>query len=148
MSRSGRWHTASRNGSTATGHAPMTIACPRRSRALAYAEQVGADGLSQLTLIWKEQEMDWLWWLPAVQILWRVWLENYTWADNERLRWRETEELPPAGTTIRSPYDEEVRYAQKRSMAWVGYKVHLTETCDKDAPAADYPCRNHGCLRS
>jgi transposase len=100
----------------------------------AYAEQAGADGLSLLTLIWNEPEMDWLRRLPAVQILWRVWLENYTWADDGRLRWRETEELPPAGSTIRSPYDEEVRYAQKRSMAWVGYKVHLTETCDTDAP--------------
>jgi hypothetical protein len=35
---------------------------------------------------------------------------------------------------ISSPYDTEARYSSKRSVDWVGYKVHLTETCDPDAP--------------
>ena len=35
---------------------------------------------------------------------------------------------------IASPYDLEVRYSQKRSIEWRGYKVHLTETCEKDTP--------------
>ena len=100
----------------------------------AYTEQVGMDGLALLTMLWDEQELDWLRRLPPIQILGRVWLENYTWESDERLRWRETQELPPAGSTLRSPYDEEARYAQKRSTSWVGYKVHLTETCDEDAP--------------
>jgi transposase len=33
-----------------------------------------------------------------------------------------------------SPYDPEARYARKETTTWVGYKVHLTETCDDDAP--------------
>ena len=33
-----------------------------------------------------------------------------------------------------SPYDVEARYALKRSTEWVGYKVHLTETCDAGRP--------------
>ena len=35
---------------------------------------------------------------------------------------------------IDTPYDVEARYSQKRSMTWIGYKVHLTETCDTGLP--------------
>jgi len=35
---------------------------------------------------------------------------------------------------ISSPYDVDAHYARKRSTSWVGYKVHLTETCDDDSP--------------
>jgi transposase len=100
----------------------------------AYVEQVGADGLSLLGAIWAASEFDWLRELPAAQTLWRVWLQNYTWHEEGSLRWRETKELPPAGTTIRSPYDCEAHFAKKRSTSWIGYKVHITETCDEDAP--------------
>jgi hypothetical protein len=31
-----------------------------------------------------------------------------------------------------SPYDPEARSSRKREMVWLGYKVHLTETCDQD----------------
>ncbi len=51
--------------------------------------------------------------------------------DKGTLRWREAENLPPAGTRFNSPYDSEARYGHKRSTTWVGYKVHLTETCDE-----------------
>src|SRR5215204_2499780 len=33
-----------------------------------------------------------------------------------------------------SPYEVEARYATKRSMSWVGYTVHLTESCDEGLP--------------
>lgn len=35
---------------------------------------------------------------------------------------------------IGSPFDKDARYSQKRSVSWVGYKVHLTEMCDEDLP--------------
>jgi len=35
---------------------------------------------------------------------------------------------------IASPYDLEARYSSKRDTHWVGYKVHLTETCDTGQP--------------
>ena len=35
---------------------------------------------------------------------------------------------------IQSPYDPEAQYVQKRTQEWVGYKAHLTETCDDGAP--------------
>ena len=33
-----------------------------------------------------------------------------------------------------SPYEVEARYATKRSMSWVGYTVHLTESGDEGLP--------------
>ena len=38
------------------------------------------------------------------------------------------------GLDISSPHDPEARYARKDTTTWVGYKVHLTETCDDDSP--------------
>lgn len=35
---------------------------------------------------------------------------------------------------ICSPYDVEATYGRKLTTWWVGYKVHLTESCDEDAP--------------
>jgi transposase len=100
----------------------------------AHVVLVGADGLSLLTALWQEQALPWLRELPAVQILWQVWLQNYTWTENDRLRWRTAKEVPPAAQAIRTPYDPDARFSRKRSKAWVGYKVHLTETCDPDLP--------------
>ena len=31
-------------------------------------------------------------------------------------------------------WDAEARYGKKRETRWTGYKVHLTETCEEDAP--------------
>jgi len=44
------------------------------------------------------------------------------------------DEQPPSALLIHSPYDLEVRYSSKRETHWVGYKVHLTETCDANQP--------------
>jgi len=40
--------------------------------------------------------------------------------------------LPPAPLLISSPYDPEARWSKKRDTEWVGYKVHVTETCDEE----------------
>jgi transposase len=75
----------------------------------------------------------WLREVPAVQILRQVWVQNYTWIGG-RLAWRDATNIPPAEQFISSPYDVDAHYAKKRSTSWVGYKVHLTETCDDDSP--------------
>ncbi len=100
----------------------------------AHALLIGVDGLTLLTALWQERALPWLRELPAVRILWLVWLQNYTWAENGQLRWRAPQEVPPAAQALRTPYDPDARFSQKRSTAWVGYKVHLTETCDPDLP--------------
>ena len=42
--------------------------------------------------------------------------------------------MPSPAELIASPYDPEARYSTKRDVEWVGYKVHLTETCDEGLP--------------
>ena len=61
----------------------------------------------------------WLRELPAVQIFRRVWVQNFYW-EEDQLRWRDANNVPPAGQCIDSPYDPEAHYGQKRSMSWVG----------------------------
>ena len=75
--------------------------------------------------------------LPAVEVLRQIWVQHYyrcTVPGLEVLRWRSTDEQPPAALLIQSPYDVEARYSQKRETQWVGYKVHLSETCDMGQP--------------
>jgi transposase len=71
--------------------------------------------------------------LPAVLTLRRVWAEQST-GEPGRLRWRAVKDMPSPAGLISSPYDPEARYSTKRDMEWVGYKAHLTETCDEDRP--------------
>ena len=99
----------------------------------AYAEVIGADGASVLHAIYEATAPAFLREIPAVQILRQVWVQNYTWIDG-KIRWRSSEEIPPAAQYIGSPYDTEAHYSKKRSTTLVGYKVHLTETCEKGSP--------------
>lgn len=71
--------------------------------------------------------------IPAVQTLRQVWQEQYT-EPPDPPTLRAVTALPPSSQQIASPYDPEARYATKRSVDWVGYKVHLTETCDAERP--------------
>ncbi|UEM21345.1 transposase [Skermanella mucosa] len=46
----------------------------------------------------------------------------------------EAEGVPPSALFIASPYDPEAHFAKKRSTSWVGYEVHLTESCEDNQP--------------
>ena len=72
----------------------------------------------------------WLREIPAIETLRIAWVHQY-WIDNGQLSWRSHKDLPPAGLRSNSPYDTEARYGNKRHTTWLGYKVHLTETCEK-----------------
>jgi transposase len=101
---------------------------------LAYARQVGEDGGAVLAAVYAPAAPAWLREVPAVETLRRVWVQQF-YEEAGQLRWRtEADGLPPAQAFINSPYDREARYAKKRTTSWVGYKVHLTETCEDDAP--------------
>ena len=57
--------------------------------------------------------------------------------------WRGDEQgLPPARSRLVSPYDLDVRYAEKRGKGWTGYKVHLSETCHEPDAAGRRPAPN------
>lgn len=97
------------------------------------AEQIGRDGQQLLQAVYAAQELPWLAEIPAVEVLRQVWLQQFMTKEGQ-LRLRESGNLPPAELMIQTPYDPEARYSWKRQTEWTGYKVHLTETCDEDAP--------------
>jgi transposase len=97
------------------------------------AERVGTDGHSLLEKLWSPEAPAWLRSVPAVETLRQVWVQNFLLTEGA-VRWRQRDNIPPAGVRISSPYDPEARYAHKRSTTWVGYKVHLTETCEDELP--------------
>jgi transposase len=101
---------------------------------MAFACRVGEDGHSLLASAYSPGAPAWLAEVPAVEVLRQVWLQQFT-IEAGRVRWRTDEVgIPPASRFLSSPLDVEARYGKKRSTSWVGYKVHLTETCEDDAP--------------
>jgi transposase len=108
---------------------------PSKQARYQLAAEIGADGRHLLTMIFDGASPAWLRDLDAVQILRRVWVQQfYAVAPDATMHWRSADDLPPAPLLISSPYDPDARYSKKRETEWVGYKVHLTEACDSDAP--------------
>ena len=96
--------------------------------------QIGQDGAGLLAAIYEQAPTEMrLHELSAVDILRQVWLQQYYLCDGV-LTWRKATDLPPTTRLIQSPYDVEAHYSHKRETKWVGYKVHLTETCSPDTP--------------
>ncbi|MDQ0931703.1 IS1182 family transposase [Streptomyces turgidiscabies] len=98
-----------------------------------WLRQVGEDGFHLLTAAWRPDAPDWLRRIPAVQTLRRAWVQQYH-RDESGVRVREGEDLPPGHQRLASPYDTDARYGIKKTTGWVGYCLHLTETCDDDVP--------------
>jgi transposase len=99
-----------------------------------FAETVARDGE---TLIQALEDQPHLRSLPKVTVLRQVWERHFVRSAVEAgapLTWRAEADLPRAAEAIESPYDPEARYSTKRDLAWTGYKVHVTETCDPDLP--------------
>ena len=99
----------------------------------ALAAAIGADGQTLLHTIAAAVDQPWLRAVPAVKTLRQVWAEQYS-EVNGQLGWREVKDLPSPAALISAPYDPEARYSTKREVEWVGYKVHMTATCDADTP--------------
>jgi transposase len=98
-----------------------------------YAETIGQDGMKILEAIYDEPTTSqWLREIPAIETLRIAWIHQYWIDENGQLNWRSHKDLPPAGNRSNSPYDTEARYGNKRHTTWLGYKVHLTETCQTD----------------
>jgi transposase len=98
------------------------------------ATVVGSDGKRLLHAIEVSEAHAQLPKLPSVILLQRVWDEQFVEDDDGQPRFRDMEQMPPPAELVTSPYDPEARYSTKRGNSWVGYKVHLTESCDEDAP--------------
>jgi transposase len=60
------------------------------------------------------------------------WLQQYYMSD-DRIQWRTEQGIPPATVMISSPYDLDAHYSKKNTTSWVGYKVHVSETCEPNS---------------
>jgi transposase len=104
----------------------------RRALALTFA----TDGYRLLEAIYHPTAPLWLREVEAVETLRRVSIQQFYRSDlpSDPIRWRGKDESPPSALVISSPYDVEARWSTKRDTSWVGYRVHLTETCDDELP--------------
>jgi len=99
------------------------------------AHMVGTDGHVLLAALPAPEAPRWLREVPAVEILRQVWRQQYYVDPAGPVHWRTAAEgLPPSHTALSSPYDAEAHDATKRTTSWIGYKVHLTETCGDAQP--------------
>lgn len=105
----------------------------KASERQAWASQVGADGYYLLRHIYENNGLPHLKDLLVVQILRMVWIQHF-YEDDDQVCLRGKKDQPPASQLIMSPYDLDARCSTKRDTTWIGYKVHLTETCDDDLP--------------
>ncbi|MGH3289955.1 MAG: transposase, partial [Streptosporangiaceae bacterium] len=131
-----------RYGTPMTSWRPPASEAKRDELAITYAR----DGYALLEAVYDRSAPAWLRELPAVDVLRRVLLQNYTRViskdGREVIKRREKEPegdgLPPGHARIASPYDTDARWGVKREEFWLGYKLHVTETCD-DPPACTCP---------
>jgi transposase len=102
------------------------------------AEQYGRDGFRLLEAVTAAAAPGWLRQLPALEALRRIWIQQYYRVideSGEQVIRRESEHgLPPGRRTLHSPYDLDARYSKKHDTGWIGYKLHLSETCHTPAP--------------
>jgi transposase len=130
---------ARRYGTPVTSWRPPASKKKQDELAVAYGE----DGYALLRAVYGKASPAWLAELPAVEALRQVLVQNYTLvarADGREVIKRrekapEGDGLPPGRYRIASPCDTDARWGAKRDTFWLGYKLHVTETCD-DAP----PC--------
>lgn len=97
------------------------------------AERIGTDGMCLLRAVHASDAPPHLRELPAVEILRRVWVQHFHLVEGN-IRSRDVKDRPPGATRLVTPHDIEARVGIKRDTLWDGYKVHLTETCEQDAP--------------
>nr|WP_203217872.1 transposase [Nocardia terpenica] len=128
-----------------------------------WALTVGADGASLLQALAAPDAPQRLRKGTRVEVLRRVWIQQYWFDSAGRLRWRDAKktkdrrtrrssprrsnsgaagspdpaeaQVPWSGLEIVSPHDPQARFCHHPGKArWIGYKVHQTETCDDDMP--------------
>ena len=97
------------------------------------AEMIGVDGHHLLTQVSSDAAPQWLRSLPAIDTMRQIWLQQFL-IQEGKVHWRTKENVPPSALMLSSPHDPQARYSSKRNMHWIGYKVHLTETCDVERP--------------
>jgi len=107
-------------------------------------QRIGEDGRFLLEQVYARDTPVLIRSAHAVEILRRVWIQQYFIQNNgdgegegrgesARIQARSSEDQPPATKQIESPFDLEAHFARHNDKEWIGYKVHLSETCDEDS---------------
>ena len=126
---------ARRYGTPMTSWRPPVSQARRDELAIAYAR----DGYALLEAVYDSSSPGWLREIPAVDVLRRVLVQNYTRTitdeGREVVRRREKEPegdgLPHGHIRIASPYDTDARWGVKREEFWLGYKLSLSNSLCK-----------------
>lgn len=106
----------------------------KEAERLELGERIGRDGIYLLPHIYAHTSPPELRLLTQVEVLRRVWVLQYYQDEDDQTRWRRPGNTPPGERILTSPYDTDARLSKKRGSEWVGYNVHLSETCDDDTP--------------
>jgi len=93
-------------------------------------EQVGQDVAQLLASLEQPQTPQAIRELAEVTLLRQLFAQHYE-QQGQQVHWRDGPAVSNADRIV-SPYDPEARASRKRDTVWLGYKVHLTETCDQD----------------
>jgi len=110
------------------------------------AIECARDGYALVSACYEDSAPAWARQLPAVQVLRTVLVQGFHLdigaGGREVIRRREPgleSGVPPAHLKVCSPYDPDARWGAKDpDLLWLGYKLHVTETCD-DPPACGCP---------
>lgn len=103
----------------------------KKSERTAYGEQIGEDGMELLERLWQPETPASLRKLEAVERLRQHWVAQFYLEDGV-VKLRPSNQMPPSGNRLDSPYEPDSRYGNKRSQTWRGYKVHVSETCETE----------------
>ncbi|MGH3225086.1 MAG: transposase [Streptosporangiaceae bacterium] len=136
---------ARRYGIPMTSWRPPASAARREELAIAYAR----DGYALLEAVYGSAAPAWLRELPAVDVLRRVLVQNYTrtiTGGKEVIKRREKEPegdgLPPGHARIASPYDTGARCGAKREQFWLGEAAYHRDL--RRPPAVQLPAGRCG----
>ncbi len=94
--------------------------------------QVGEDSWHLLQAAMDEQAPQSVRACPSLALLQQVWNQHFEYTPG-LVRWRD-EPLVANAERVVSPYETDARQSRKRDTEWLGYKVHLTETCSEEEP--------------
>ena len=97
----------------------------------ALADVMGADGHALLAAVYSPAAPVSLRDLAAVQTLRLTWIQQFL-IEGDRVRLRQPADTPPTRSHFNTPYDTDARFGRKRGTTWIGYKAHLSETCDPE----------------
>jgi transposase len=98
------------------------------SQRTALAQQIGEDGWHLLQAVEQPDTPEALKEATCVHLLRQIWQQYYD-LSGGKVKWRAGPQADGGEGIIRSPSDTEARTGKKRETTWLGYKVHLTETC-------------------